>query len=157
MGPEGLAAAMRIRDRLTGKVEGPRGLYLCHGFCELGATPLRAALERLHDFLVQNPNEVLVLVIEDYVTPQDLAAAFAESGLDGFVYQRAAHAPWPTLREMIDTRERVLVLTESGRPGDRVDPPRVRGPAGDPVPFRGAVRAVVRAQPRRERKARSSW
>jgi hypothetical protein len=117
VGPEGLAAAMRIRDRLTGKVEGPRGLYLCHGFCELGATPLREALERLHDFLVQNPNEVLVLVIEDYVTPQDLSSAFAESGLEGFVYQRAAHAPWPTLREMIDTRERVLVLTESGRPG----------------------------------------
>ncbi|HVQ30171.1 MAG TPA: hypothetical protein VMV21_11355 [Vicinamibacteria bacterium] len=117
VGPEGFAAAMRIRDRLTGKVEGPRGLYLCHGFCELGATPLPAALERLHDFLVQNPNEVLVLVIEDYVTPPDLSAAFAESGLDALVYRRQARPPWPTLRDMIDTRERVLVLTESGRPG----------------------------------------
>ena len=117
VGKEGLEAAMRIRDRLTGKAEGPRGLYLCHGFCELGATPLRSALEHLHEFLVQNPNEVLVLVIEDYVSPQDLAAVFAESGLDGLVYRRAPRPPWPTLREMIDTRERVLVLTESGRPG----------------------------------------
>jgi hypothetical protein len=117
VGPEGLAAAMRIRDRLAGKEEGPRGLYLCHGFCELGATPLVGALQRVHEFLVQNPHEVLVLVIEDYVPPSDLAIAFAESGLDGLVYRGPLGPPWPTLREMIDTRQRVLVLTESGRPG----------------------------------------
>jgi hypothetical protein len=117
VGPEGLAAAMRIRDRLAGKVEGPRGLYLCHGFCELGATPLGGVLQQVHEFLVQNPDEVLVLVIEDYVAPQDLAAVFAETGLDGLVYRGPARAPWPTLREMIDARQRVVVLTESGRPG----------------------------------------
>ena len=39
-GRKGSSAAMRIRDRLTGKVEGPRGLYLCHGFCELGCDSL---------------------------------------------------------------------------------------------------------------------
>jgi len=117
VGKEGLDAAMRIRDRLAGKEEGPRGLYLCHGFCELGATPLTGALERVHEFLVQSPDEVLVLVIEDYVSPQDLAAAFAESGLDGLVYRGGASPPWPTLRELVDSRQRVLVLTESGRPG----------------------------------------
>ena len=117
VGKEGLEAAMRIRDRLAGKAEGPRALYLCHGFCELGATPLADSLQRVHEFLVQNPSEVLLFVVEDYVTPQDLAAAFAESGLDGLVYRGAAGVPWPTLRELIDGRQRVLVLTESGRPG----------------------------------------
>lgn len=117
VGKEGLDAAMRIRDRLAGKPEGPRGLYMCHGFCELGAIPAPAALERVHEFLVQNPNEVLLMVIEDYVSPHDLAASFAQSGLDGLVYQGKPGPPWPTLREMIDARQRVLVLTESGRPG----------------------------------------
>jgi uncharacterized membrane protein HdeD (DUF308 family) len=117
VGKEGLDAAMRIRDRLAGKAEGSRGLYLCHGFCELGATPLPAALEQMHEFLVQNPSEVLVLVVEDYVSPQDLAAAFAATGLDGLVYQGPVGPPWPTLREMVDARQRVLVLSESGRPG----------------------------------------
>jgi hypothetical protein len=117
VGAEGLEAAMRIRDRLAGKEGGPRGLYLCHGFCELGAVRLAVTLERIHEFLVQNPDEVLVMVIEDYVSPQDLASAFAESGLDGLVYRGAAGPAWPTLRAMIDARERVLVLTESGRPG----------------------------------------
>ncbi len=117
VGKEGVDAAMRVRDRLAGKEEGPRGLYLCHGFCELGGTPLVAALRSVHEFLVQNPDEVLVFGIEDYVSPQDLAAAFAESGLDGLVYRGAAGPPWPTLREMIDSRQRVLVLLESGRQG----------------------------------------
>jgi hypothetical protein len=117
VGKEGLDAAMRIRDRLAGKEEGSRGLYLCHGFCELGATPLPGALQGVHEFLVENPYEVLILVVEDYVTPQDLAGAFAESGLDGLVYRGAPGPSWPSLREMIDSRQRVLVLTESGRPG----------------------------------------
>jgi hypothetical protein len=117
VGKEGIDAAMRIRDRLAGKEEGPRGLYLCHGFCELGATPLVTALRSIHEFLVQNPDEVLVFGIEDYVAPPDLAAAFAESGLEGLVYKGPAAPPWPTLREMIDSRQRVLVLVESGRKG----------------------------------------
>jgi hypothetical protein len=117
VGKEGVAAAMRIRDRLAGKDEGPRGLYLCHGFCELGATPLPDALQQIHEFLVENPDEVLVLVVEDYVTPDDLAAAFTQSGLDGLVYRGAPRPPWPTLRQLIDGRQRVVVLTETGRPG----------------------------------------
>lgn len=117
VGKEGVDAAMRVRDRLAGKVEGPRGLYLCHGFCELGATPLVAALRGIHEFLVQNPDEVLVIDIEDYASPQDIAAAFAQSGLDSLVYRGETGPPWPTLREMIDSRQRVLVVLESGRKG----------------------------------------
>jgi hypothetical protein len=108
---------MRVRDRLAGKEGGPRGVYMCHGFCELGATPLVDALRVIHSFLVENASEVLVLVIEDYVSAQDLAAAFTDSGLDGLVYQGPSGPPWPTLREMIDSGRRVLVTTESGRPG----------------------------------------
>ena len=43
VGKEGLEAAERIRQRLVGPPEGPRALYLCHGFCELGAEPFVAA------------------------------------------------------------------------------------------------------------------
>ncbi len=117
VGKEGLDAAMRIRDRLAGKEEGKPGPYLCHGFCELGATPLVEALRGIHDFLIENPDEVLILVLEDYVATQDLADTFKESGLEALVYKGPSGPPWPTLREMIDSRQRVLVTTESGRPG----------------------------------------
>ncbi len=40
IGKEAVDAAMRIRARMQGAPTGPRAAYLCHGFCELGATPL---------------------------------------------------------------------------------------------------------------------
>src|SRR5262245_66654501 len=37
LGPEALDAALRIRDRIVDSpAAGPRGVYLCHRFCELG-------------------------------------------------------------------------------------------------------------------------
>jgi hypothetical protein len=117
VGAEGLAAALRIRDRFAGGELGPRGLYLCHGFCELGAQPLVPWLSTLADFLVQHPDEVVLLVVEDYVTAADLAAEFDKAGLSDLVYRGNGRAPWPTLRSLIDTRQRVVVMTESGRAG----------------------------------------
>jgi hypothetical protein len=117
LGPEGSAAAMRIRDRLVGGTEGPRGLHLCHGFCELGALPLDSTLRAIRGFLARHPNEVVLLVVEDYVAPQDLADAFVASGLAELAYRGRPGARWPTLRELIARDERVVVLVESGRPG----------------------------------------
>jgi hypothetical protein len=113
LGPEGVAAAMRIRDRLVGPPEGPKGPYLCHGFCELGARPLADALKDIRDFLVENPGEVVLIVIEDYVPPADVARAFAESELLELVYKGPVGPPWPTLRQMIAANERVLVTAEN--------------------------------------------
>jgi hypothetical protein len=117
VGPEGVDAALRIRERFAGGDLGPKGLYLCHGFCELGAQPLAPWLSTLADFLVQHPDEVVLLVVEDYVSPADLAAEFDKAGLSDLVYRGTGRAPWPTLRTLIDTRQRVVVMTESGRPG----------------------------------------
>jgi hypothetical protein len=117
VGPEGVEAALRIRNRFAGGDLGPRGLYLCHGFCELGAQPLGPWLATLADFLAQHPDEVVVLVIEDYVSPGDLAVEFEKAGLADQVYRGSGRAPWPSLRVLIDTRQRVVVMTESGRPG----------------------------------------
>ena len=117
VGPEGVEAALRIRDRFAGGELGPRGLYLCHGFCELGAQPLGPWLSTVADFLVQHPDEVVVLVIEDYVAPGDIAAEFDRAGLSDLVYRGTGQAPWPALRILVDSRQRVVVMTESGRAG----------------------------------------
>jgi hypothetical protein len=74
-------------------------------------------LEGVRDFLVQNPGEVLVFVIEDYVTPEDIEAAFRSSGLDRFVYRGGVTAPFPTLREMIDSDQRLVVFGEKDARG----------------------------------------
>ena len=118
LGKEGIDAAMRIRDRLVGKAEGGREVYLAHAFCELGSTLFVSALEQIREFLVENPNEVLIIVIQDEaVTPADVAACFEKSGLEEFVYRGKVTAPWPTLRQMVEQDQRVVVMAENNSEG----------------------------------------
>jgi len=113
VGKEGMEAAVRIRDRMVGEQAGARDAYLCHGFCELGAERLIPVLHQIHDFLVANPGEVLMICVQDEgVTPRDVARCFEESGLIDFVYRGSVKPPWPTLREMVETDQRVLVTGE---------------------------------------------
>jgi hypothetical protein len=116
IGPEAFAAAMRIRDRLVGQ-SGDSGLYLCHGFCELGAVPFDAALSQLADFLVANPGDVVLVVLEDYVPPADIAAAFERQGLMPFVYTGPSRGTLPTLRELIASNQRLVVMGENDTGG----------------------------------------
>ncbi len=92
------------------------GTYLCHMMCSLGATDLAETFEELRLFLQTRPNEVVVLIIEDIVTPADTQEAFDESGLDELVYAYEPGTPWPTLREMIEGNKRVLVMAEDEGP-----------------------------------------
>jgi hypothetical protein len=112
LGPEGLAAIQRIRDRIL-PGEGKPGVFLCHRFCELGATELTGALTEIREFLVERPDEVLIIVIEDYVLPSAIVAAFEESGLAEKVYRGPPAGPFPTLREMIDGGRQVVVYAEN--------------------------------------------
>jgi hypothetical protein len=118
VGKEGVAAAMRIRDRLVEGEGSERGVYMGHGFCELGATSLVETLGQMRDFLVANPGEILIIVIQDEgVTPQDIAKCFEESGLIDFVYRGPVTPPWPTLRQMAESDQRVVVMAENNSAG----------------------------------------
>jgi multisubunit Na+/H+ antiporter MnhC subunit len=111
--PEAVDAAMRIRDRLGFSGEGERGMYLCHTFCELGATTLASVLHDIHTFLVANPDDVLVVINQDYVTPEDFVGAVRDADLEGFVYRGPVTDDWLTLRQMIDSNQRLVVLAEN--------------------------------------------
>ncbi len=92
------------------------GLFLCHNLCALGATPLQDALTDIRAFLDRNRSEVIVLILQDEVAPEDTATAFEASGLIRYVYTHPPDADWPTLREMIERNERVVVFGEQGGP-----------------------------------------
>lgn len=118
VGEEGFDAAMRIRDRIVGDPTGPQDVYLAHGFCELGNMRFTDMLKHMRKFLVMNPGEILVIIIQDEgVTPLDVAACFEKTGLLPFIYQGAVTPPWPTLREMIDSNQRLLVMAENNSEG----------------------------------------
>jgi hypothetical protein len=110
---EVIDSALRIRDRLGRQGEGVRGMYLCHTFCEMGGTPLADVLDDINTFLVANPGEVVVVINQDYVTPEDFVGAARRAGLA----DRALRAPdagaWPTLGTMVQRDERIVFLAEN--------------------------------------------
>jgi len=112
LGREGFDAGMRIRDRMTGPA-GNLGLYLCHGFCELGAMPFDSALQNIGAFMAENPNEVIILDLEDYVDPDSVAKSFEETGVLDMVYQGPLGPKLPTLGEIIASGGRILVFGEN--------------------------------------------
>ncbi len=105
----------RIINAADPVTRGP-GLFLCHNLCALGATPLEDALTDLRAFLDRHQHEVIVLILQDEVSAADTAAAFEVSGLLRYVYTHPPDAAWPTLREMIERNERVVVFAEQGGP-----------------------------------------
>jgi hypothetical protein len=111
--PDAVDAALRLRERAGFKGEGERGMYLCHTFCELGATTLASVLDDIRGFLVANPDEVLVIVNQDYVTPADFVEAVRDADLEELVYRAPVGEGGLTLREMIDRDQRVVFLAEN--------------------------------------------
>ena len=137
LGEDGFAAALRLRDRVVDSqpVEEPN-VYLCHGFCELGATPLRDTFKAMSDFLDANPDEVLTIVIEDYVPPSMITDIAEETGLADHVYKGPLDKDnMPTLQEMIDSGGRILLMAEN------------HGGSGDTAWYRPAFKALMQETP----------
>jgi hypothetical protein len=113
IGEQAVQAAERIRSRIGDQSPGPRQIYLCHTFCELGAVSLSSALADLHTYLVYNPGAVVIIVNQDEgVAPDDIERAFERAGLLDFVY-RGPFEQFPTLRQMIDSGQRLVVMAEN--------------------------------------------
>ncbi len=113
LGEAAVTAAESIRARLGSQPTGTRGIYLCHTFCELGAVALGPVLSQLRAFLIANPGDVVIVINQDEgPTPSDIAAAFDRAGLTDLVY-RGQLGPFPTLRQMIDSGQRLVVMAEN--------------------------------------------
>lgn len=121
IGPEALAAAQRIRDRIiSSPASGPRQVYFCHGFCEVGAVPIDTIFGEYRDFLATNPDEVVAVVIEDYVSPGSIAAAMKRTGLIDYVYRGDVTRPWPTLGDMVESGGWLVMMAENDAGGGTI-------------------------------------
>jgi hypothetical protein len=113
-----VAAADAIHAALGAPPPGtPTDVYLCHVFCELGAVPMLDELRTMRGFLDAHPRDVLVLVIEDYVTPDRIAGVLRDAGLESMQLAVEPGARLPTLGQMIASGARVLVSLENGDGG----------------------------------------
>lgn len=113
VGPGFIATVDRLRAHIGLNPVGPRQVFLCHAFCEVGATSAQVAFGQIRDFLVKHPDQVVLMSIEDDVSPATTEAAFADSGLLNLVYSDPAGPSWPTLRQLIEEDRRLIVFGEN--------------------------------------------
>ncbi len=86
--------------------------YLCHVLCQIGASPLAPILRQIRRFLRSHRSTVLLIEVEDYIEASDFRRAVRRSGLMDFLYT-GSNEEWPTLRRMVRTGERVVMLSDN--------------------------------------------
>ncbi|QPH02121.1 hypothetical protein C2857_006327 [Epichloe festucae Fl1] len=91
-------------------------LELCHSSCSLlDAGALESWLSKINAWMVENPNEVVtILLVNSAKAPaSDFASALESSGLSKIAYKSASDtisSTWPTLQSMISANTRVVTF-----------------------------------------------
>jgi hypothetical protein len=113
-GRAALDQLLTIRSAQCPPADGPNAsLYLCHNFCELGATKLSDQLAEIRTFLKRNPNDVMTLILEDYAPAADIMQAFRDARLEKSMMKHRAGEPWPTLAAMKRKGTRLVVFSQN--------------------------------------------
>lgn len=63
------------------------------------------------------PTGFLILVIEDYAEPGEIEAAFKRHDLLQYAYTGPSRGPFPTIREMVEANQRLIVMGEHNTGG----------------------------------------
>lgn len=87
---------------------------------DYGKTTLKNFLTTLKKWLERNPNNVIILELEDRTYDYEIMTqVFKEVGLFNNLIRQSSKEPWPTLREMITRKTNIVAFTSTGNPGDR--------------------------------------
>jgi hypothetical protein len=114
LSPEAVTALDRLGVSISRSqnARGPRGVWLCHTVCELGATRFTDTLRTMRTYLEGHPATVLVLLLESYVPDAELRRAFADTGTERYAATLNHGEPLPTLGRLIADDHRLVVFTE---------------------------------------------
>lgn len=83
-----------------------------HTLSILGTAPLVDFLVDIKDFLVQNPNEVVTIILECYTTADAIEADLTTAGLMSYLYTQEKDKEWATLQTMIDANTRLVLFSD---------------------------------------------
>src|ERR1044072_5536472 len=102
------------------------GAILCHNSCTLVSRPvaLWVDLQRMVDFLEQNPDQLITVFLEDYVDPGVLRSELARvSGLSDVLYRPdptgVRQNGWPKIADLVAADDRLLIFTDHSRSADQ--------------------------------------
>lgn len=113
----------RVINLDIGRCDGD--LSLVHGLCKLGTTDPSDTFRGIMQWLTKNPREVVLIPIqidaeaggEDEPAIQLAQIYNMLNRIDGFtsrMYRKESGSEWPTLREMIEADQRILIFTYNG-------------------------------------------
>ena len=88
-------------------------VLLCHVYCGFGFIDLAAGLTEIRSWLDAHPREVITLILENYVGASSLETAMASAGLLPRLATHLGGTAWPTLRQLVESNRRVVVMTDS--------------------------------------------
>ena len=84
-------------------------------------------LRRVRTFLMENPSEVVIIMLEQYVNTSDLVGLFYDAGLAPFLYNTTSSPTasngtfaWPTFEDLGDAGTTLLVFNDE-IPGGRLN------------------------------------
>lgn len=83
-----------------------------HGFTFLGTTTLASNLTEIKDFLDANPNEIVTILFETYISSDMMDTVMTQVGLKPLLFVQTLGEAWPTLQEMIDANKRLVVFSD---------------------------------------------
>lgn len=83
-----------------------------HGSFLLGSEPLSNSLNAIEQFLNTNPNEIITIIFECYVSANAIESEINGSGLNNYLFEKLPGIEWPTLQEMIDNNQRLVILSD---------------------------------------------
>jgi hypothetical protein len=69
-------------------------------------------MRQVRTWLAAHPRDVVTFFVQDTVSPADTADLIRQAGLLPYVYTPSADQEWPTLGQMIDSGQRLVVLME---------------------------------------------
>ena len=83
-----------------------------HGTSILGSAPFLDYLIDIKTFLDLNPNEVVTIILECYISSNDIENELIQAGLMNYLYAHAPSNSWPTLQTMISNNERLVIFSD---------------------------------------------
>lgn len=98
----------------------PIGLVFCHGVCAVGTASTDKVLGSIRRFLLDNPNEIILLEFQMHSADVDwlfaLQDIIVEVGLGDMVHVHGGtfFDDWATMRELIETNERLILFQHNG-------------------------------------------
>lgn len=83
-----------------------------HGQTFLGTATLQSVLAEIKVFMDANPNEIVTIILECYVSANVIESELTNAGLFSYLYTKPVSGPWDLLQDMVNTNKRLVVISD---------------------------------------------